>query len=86
MNGVNAAGLTRGWPATVILRLNGQQQLVAPVSRNAEAEEALVAAVAFPPRVGEVRPIAALLPEILARYGLAEEAKDAGLSSIDCLA
>jgi len=55
-------------------------------SRNAEAEEALVAAVAIPPRVGEVRPIGDLLPEVLARYGLAEGAKDAEVTSIDCLA
>jgi hypothetical protein len=85
MNGVNTAGVAKGWPATSVLRLNGQEQVVAP-SRNANAEAALVAAVAFPPRVGEVRPIAALLPEVLARYGLAEGTKDAKLPSIDCLA
>lgn len=85
MNGVNAAGLARGWPATAVFRLDKQRVVVAG-SRNADAEEALVAAVAFPPRVGEVRPIAALLPDVLARYGLAECANDAELTSIDCLA
>ena len=85
MNGVNAAGLAKGWPATAIFRLD-RQQFVAPGSRNTAAGEALMAAVAFPPRTGEVRPIGALLPEVLARYGLAEGAKDPELTSIDCLA
>jgi hypothetical protein len=86
MNGLNSTGMAKGWPATAVLRLTGQQPVVAPSSRNAEAEDALVAAVAFPPRVGEVRPIGALLPEVLARYGLAESAKDTEVVSIDCLA
>jgi len=85
MSGVNAAGLARGWPATVVFRLD-RQQVAAPGSRNADAEEALVAAVSIPPRVGEVRPIGALLPEVLARHGLAEGAKDTELTSIDWLA
>ncbi len=86
MNGVNAAGMTRGWPATTVLRLNGQQAVVGTSGRNAAGEAALVAAVAFPPRVGEVRPIGALLPDVLARYGLAECANNGNHTSIDCLA
>jgi hypothetical protein len=86
MYGVNSVAGARGWPATAVFELNRQHAVVAPVVRNIEAEAALLTAVAIPPRIGEARPIAALLPEVLARYGLNDNAIQADSKSIDCLA
>ena len=68
MNGVTGARMSL--PATAVLRLTGDRPMTIPPTRNAEADEALLAAVTHPPRVGDVRPIAALMPDVLARYGL----------------
>src|SRR5436190_1598064 len=65
MNGVRTIG---AWPATTVLRLSSDR--VAPETRNPGGNEVILAAVHHPPRIGEVRPIAALMPEVLARYGL----------------
>ena len=70
MNGVPAIGAATSLPATTVLRLSGKRPVEA--HRNDEAEQALIAAVTHPPRIGETRPIAALMPELLARYGLEE--------------
>ena len=89
MNGSAAVGSTRGLPATTVLRLTGKRPLKAPSSRNAEADEAILAAVTHPPRVGEIRPIAALMPDVLARYGLAKESARCELvaeNTFDCYA
>jgi hypothetical protein len=85
MNRVSAVGFAKGWPANEVVRLN-RQEIVANRSGNSEADAVLAAAVAFPPRVGETRPIGSLLPEVLARYGLAESARVSDRESIDCLA
>jgi hypothetical protein len=72
MNGVTTTRLQAGLPATTVLRLAGDRPRPARRTGTAEADEVLLAAVAHPPRVGEARPIAALMPQVLARYGLAE--------------
>jgi hypothetical protein len=71
MNGVSTAdGLSRGLPATTILSFSSQRKLIA--SGPVETESAR-AAVRNPLRGGEPRSLGALVPEVLARYGLAEE-------------
>jgi hypothetical protein len=51
---------------------------------NAEGDQALVAAVTYPPRVGDAQPIAELMPHVLARYGLADAAvQDANAPAVD---
>jgi len=53
------------------------------------ADDVLLAAVTHPPRIGETRLIAALMPQVLARYGLTENApaeKVTAESAIDLLA
>jgi hypothetical protein len=65
-----AANISRGWPAIHVLQLAGNQKLHTP-SSNSPGDDVVLTAVEHPPRIGEARPIAALLPEILARYGLA---------------
>ena len=79
MNGIATIGTPMALPATRVLRLTGDR----PVSRmeHAEADEVILAAVRHPPRIGEARPIAALMPEVLARYGIGEET---GRSDITC--
>ncbi|HMC12421.1 MAG TPA: hypothetical protein VKH44_14070 [Pirellulaceae bacterium] len=87
MNGVT--GATMSLPATTVLRLTGERPVTVPQTRNAEADEALLAAVTHPPRVGEVRPIAALMPDVLARYGLTKgsaSCEAACESNLDCYA
>lgn len=70
MNGVSAGnGPGRGFPATTVFSLSSQRPLVA-CGRQMAAAETLLAAVKHPPRGGEPRPLAALVPEVLARYGL----------------
>jgi hypothetical protein len=67
---MNAIGSTTSLPAIAVLRLTNDWPREALSARNTAADEALLAAVTHPPRVGEVRPIAALMPDVLARYGL----------------
>jgi hypothetical protein len=73
MNGVNAARYTAGWPATAVLRLTGGRPVAARPAGSASGEEVLLEAVRNPPRVGEVRSIGELVPEVLARYGVGAE-------------
>jgi hypothetical protein len=87
MNGVTGARM--GLPATTVLRLTGDRPMAVPPTRNAEADEALLAAVTHPPRVGDVRPIAALMPDVLARYGLTKGSTSCEVvceSNVDCYA
>jgi hypothetical protein len=72
MNGVSTIQAAMNMPAIAVLRLSRENPVQA--NRNDDAEEALLAAVTHPPRIGETRPIAALMPELLARYGIAGEA------------
>jgi hypothetical protein len=76
MNGVSVLGWNRGLPATAVVRLSGNRPLAARQSGNATGDEALLAAITHPPRIGDARPLAALLPQVLARYGLTEPAKN----------
>ena len=70
MNAINSAGLVNGFPATAVIRLTGDRPVSAVPARDARADEVILAAVQHPPRIGEARPIAALMPDVLARYGL----------------
>jgi hypothetical protein len=67
MNGL-ATIVASNLPATAIFELSPRRPAAA-IMRMSDAE-AVLAGVGHPPRVGEVRPIGALLPEVLARYGL----------------
>lgn len=69
MNGVQAAGTL---PATTVLRLTNARPMT--VISDCRADDVLLAAVSHPPRIGETCPIAALMPQVLARYGLTENA------------
>ena len=84
MNGVRATGAL---PATTVLRLTNARPMKAMA--DSRADEVLLAAVTHPPRIGETRPIAALMPQVLARYGIAENPlaeKTTAESAIDLLA
>ncbi len=84
MNGVRAAG---AFPATAVLRIATSRPMK-PIE-NSRAEDVILAAVTHPPRIGDTRPLAALMPQVLARYGLAEEAAInpmPSVTSIDLLA
>ena len=65
MNGVRTVG---AWAATTVLRLSSDGPT--HETRDLAGDEVILAAMHHPPRIGEVRPIAALMPEVLARYGL----------------
>jgi hypothetical protein len=87
MSGVATVGAAMGLPAIRVLRLEANR----PLKDTADAQGAgvVLTAVTHPPRVGEVRPIAALLSDVLARYGLAENVdsgKTTQETSIDLLA
>ncbi len=57
-----------GLPATTILRLSPDRPQKSLT--DSRGHETLLAAVRFPPRASEVKPLGALLPEVLATYGL----------------
>ena len=73
MNGVSATSAYRGLPATTVICLSPQRQVNADYSREMGGGETVLAAAAHPPRGGEPRPLSALVPEVLARYGLSQE-------------
>jgi hypothetical protein len=83
MNGVSAIGDYRGFPATAVLRLTPGKHVSAS-DRQAQGGEVVFAAVSHPPRGGEPRPLSALVPAVLAQYGLCS--KSAASEGIDCLA
>jgi hypothetical protein len=66
MNGVS--GLKSGFPATTVIRISAGRCFQSPPS--AASAETLLAAVRYPPRTAEVTPLSALLPQVLAKYGL----------------
>lgn len=74
MNGAHCIGSSAGLPATTILNLSPARPMAPRLKGNATADDALLAGVARPPRIGEARPLGALLPQVLARYGLADSA------------
>lgn len=85
MNGVANVGMRSGWPATEIVRLAADR----PMPRrepNEPADEALVAGITHPPRIGEARAIAALMPQVLARYGLPDVDDCQASNALDVLA
>jgi hypothetical protein len=53
-----------------VLRLGPAAPVAPSPPRREAADEALAAAVRYPPRAGEVRPLGELLPDVLARYQL----------------
>ena len=80
-----AANISRGWPAIHVIKLDSQQKVSvkSPVERT--ADDVVLSAVQNPPRIGQTLPISALLPDVLARYGLSPSAaaKNEIESSID---
>ena len=62
-------GNTLRLPATSIVRLSPLRPAAAGPERR--GEETVLAAVRFPPRAAEIKPLGALLPQVLAAYGLA---------------
>jgi hypothetical protein len=72
MNGLAIVGFRNGMPATRVMRLDKDRTISG--GHHVKTDEVLLAAVIHPPRIGEVRPIAALMPEVLARYGLDPDA------------
>jgi hypothetical protein len=65
-----AANVSRGLPAIGVLSLAGNQRLKAKSPVEIAGDEVVLTAVENPPRTNETRPIAALIPDVLARYGL----------------
>jgi len=88
MNGVSISGLGRGVPATAVIKLSADRPLRAPQPQKSVGDELLLISVVHPPRTGETRPIAALMPQVLARYGLGEatDAQPAATNALDVLA
>jgi hypothetical protein len=72
MNGVATTGINRGWPATAVLKLASDRPVRAREPQCTAGDELLLASVRHSPRIGQAQPIAALMPQVLARYGLAE--------------
>jgi hypothetical protein len=72
MNAITACG--RGLPATEIIRLSPHTELRTSCRVQAGAETVL-AGVRYPPRAAEARPLSELLHEVLAAYGLADQAE-----------
>ena len=67
---IHGASFSRGWPATGVWELAGNRRIEAKSPLETAGDEVVLAAVANPPRICETRPIAALIPDVLARYGL----------------
>jgi hypothetical protein len=65
-----AVSISRGLPAIHVLNLAGNRKLDVQSPSKIASDEVVLSAVKNPPRIGEPRPIAAFLPEVLARYGL----------------
>jgi hypothetical protein len=83
MNGVSALAAHRGFPATAVVKLT-PHQAARPSNGRPRGSETVLAAVANPPRGGEPRPLAALVPQVLERYGLGS--RPAIGTAIDCTA
>jgi hypothetical protein len=71
MNAISGAGFSRGFGANAVIQL-GQNKPVCARGARLGGDEVILEAVRNAPRVGETRPIAALLPQVLAQYGLAD--------------
>jgi hypothetical protein len=90
MNGVQASGVfsaTGAFPASTVLRIANNRPMKA--AENRQSDEVILAAVTHPPRIGQPRPLADLLPQVLARYGLVEEAatqESTDVTTVDLLA
>ena len=83
MNGVSALATQRGFPATAVVKLT-PYQAARPHEGRQRGGETVLAAVSNPPRGGEPRPLAALVPQVLERYGLGS--RPAIGDAIDCTA
>jgi len=82
MNGVSRAGISRGLPATAVVKLAGDRLLSAQERQGVAKDELLMISVTHPPRIGQPRPIAALMPQVLAKYGLTEGADNQSTDSV----
>ena len=75
---ISGVSVSRGWPAMGVWELAGNRRLERKSSAETAGDEVVLAAVENPPRTGETRAIGALIPDVLARYGL-----NAAVASID---
>jgi len=64
------ANISRGLPAISVLHLAGDRRLNVKSPTEITSDEVVLTAVENPPRTCETRPLAALIPDVLARYGL----------------
>jgi hypothetical protein len=72
MSAIRPLRFANGLAATAIVQLRAHQPITTrPIA--AKGDDVVLAAVQYPPRTGDVRPIASLLPQVLARYGLPVE-------------
>jgi hypothetical protein len=78
-----AANISRGWPAIQVLKLASDQKVNVKSPSEFIGDDVVLSALEHPPRIGEIRPIAALLPDVLARYGLTVTDAIEARSSID---
>jgi len=70
MNGVSATSSHSGFPAIAVIRLSPERPVE---NQRTNGSETVLAAVRHPPRGGEPRPLSALVPAVLARYGLNQQ-------------
>ena len=81
MNGVSAPAAYRGLPATAVFHLTPSKPS-RPGAGLPPGSATVLAAVSNPPRGGEPRPLGALVPQVLERYGLGRRAAIG--EAIDC--
>jgi hypothetical protein len=80
MSGLAISAASRSLPATAVFQLSPRRPVEAPSSKG---DDVLLAAVTHPPRIGETRPIGALLPSILAGYGVAQSSEPGLVPTLD---
>ena len=83
MNGIRGEGFSIGFRANTVIQL-GRNEPIRALGAGYKGGDVVLAAVSNPPRIGGTRPIAALLPEVLARYGLADSNVAAVESGATC--
>ena len=75
---------TLSLPATTVLQLSPNRPLRAVAQTR--GQETLLAAVRYPPRASQVQPLADLLPDVLASYGLHNSPASPAVDCFDAVA
>lgn len=78
------ASISRGWPTIQVIQLASDRGLRAKSLSQIAGDDVVQTALTNPPRVGDVRPIAALLPDVLALYGLAKPSVPTNEAAAQC--